>query len=178
MTARTPIQPFVVLGCLAVSIGALGCKPTEAGRTVVSREGEPDLVRSKDDPLLKRAVQKARATHQEFVAALTNPQPDFRDFAIKKGFERPGGGLEHMWITDVRWENGAFHGIVNNEPVDTQAVKLGDAVTVTPEELSDWMYLDGRQLMGGYTIRVLFSQASPAQQAELKADMDIPPVDF
>jgi hypothetical protein len=40
------------------------------------------------------------------------------------------------------------------------------------------MYLDGRRLVGGYTVRVLFSQSSPEQQEALKADMDIPPVDF
>ena len=167
-----------VLGVAVVLAAALGCEPAKTNPAVVSREGEPDLVRSTDDPVLARAVQKARDTHMEFASALTNPKPSYRDFAIKKGFAAPGGGLEHMWLAEVRFENGEYRGVINNEPVDTMAVKLGDVVSVKPEELSDWMYIDGRQLVGGYTIRVLFSQASPEQQAELKADMEIPAVDF
>lgn len=167
------------LALTALLLAALGCGSSGQSGTVVSREGEPDLVRSKSgDPLLERAMQKAKDTHLEFVAALNDPKPSYTGFGIKKGFPTPDGGREHMWISDVVWSGSEFRGVVNNEPVDTQAVRLGDEVTVRPDELSDWMYLDGRRLVGGYTVRVLFSQSSPEQQEALKADMDIPPVDF
>lgn len=164
----------LALAIAALAVLVVGCEPKG---NVVVREGEPDLVMT-DDPALTRAKDRARETYMEFVNALTNPQPAYRDFAIKKGFATPDGGLEHMWISDVVWEHGEFRGTINNEPVNTQEVNLGDAVTVRPDELSDWMYVDGRKLMGGYTIRVLYKQSSPEQQESLKADMDIPPVDF
>ena len=172
---RTPtFCRWAALMIAGLAVLAGGCEPK--GKVVV-REGEPDLVMT-DDPTLTRAKDKARETYMEFVNALTNPQPSYRDFAIKKGFVTPDDGLEHMWITDVVWENGEFRGVVNNEPVNTKEVSLGDTVTVRPDELSDWMYVDGRKLVGGYTIRVLFSQSSPEQQEAIKADMDVPPVDF
>jgi uncharacterized protein YegJ (DUF2314 family) len=164
---------------LLLASALAGCDQEPKDPNTVERPGQAPYTRS-DDPALERAYAKARATHQQLVAALQNPKPEQKGFAVKKPFPTPKGGREHIWINDLTWDGTKFVGKINNEPVDTTAVKLGDQVTVTPMELTDWMYIDGKKLVGGYTLRVLHFKESPAQQKAFtdKTGLEIPPVDF
>ena len=174
---------IATLWLCAVATSAVCCddgRPSPDAPVVVRREGEPDLVRTKNDAAMDRARQKAQQTYAQLVAALANPKPEYSAFAVKKPFPAPGDGWEHIWINQLTWDGSAFHGVVDNEPVDTTAVKYGDHVTVRPDELSDWMYQDGRRLVGGYTIRVLHYRSSPEEQKAFteESGMEVPPVDF
>lgn len=169
----------VAMVCVVVIVLG-GCKKESEGKRVVQRPGEPDYVRTGDDALMERAIAKGRATQQELIKAIQSPKASWHGFSVKKGFPTPGGGEEHMWIVKPTWDGKVFHGVINNEPVDTHAVALGDTVTVTPAELSDWMYLDGNRLIGGYTVRVLFSEKSPQEKQDFvkHTGMEVPAVDF
>ena len=181
-------QPLLSIGVITIAgllaFGVLGCEGNadsqSGGLETVRREGEPDLVRSQNNELLDRARLKAQATYLDFVAALSQPQPQQSGFAIKKPFPTPAGSLEHIWINELTWNGTQFEGVVNNEPVDTTAVALGERVTIAPTELSDWMYLDGDKLQGGYTIRALTSEMTPSERKEFgeQNGMVVPPVDF
>ena len=157
----------------------LGCGEAE-NPDVIKREGEPDYVRSVDDDQMDRAVAKAKQTYMQLVEALDAAAPNHHSFTVKKPYSIPDGGREHIWINSVTWDGEKFLGEVNNEPVDTKEVKLGDIVTITPEELSDWMYIDGNTVVGGYTLRVLHYQMSAEEQKafEESTGLIIPPVDF
>lgn len=168
----------LTLTCLLAAAPA--CEKESDGPRVVKREGQPDYVQPADDKLMDRAVRKARDTHKTFIAALQQPKPGYRNFSVKKGFPTPGGGQEHIWVSNPKWDGTVFRGKIGNEPVDTKAVALGDVVAVKPEELSDWMYLDGPKLVGGYTVRVLHFQGTPEEQKQFtqQTGMQVPPIDF
>ena len=140
---------------------------------------QADYLTAKDEKLMERAIRKAKATQHEFLEALQNRDPNTTGFAIKKPFPA-GEDKEHIWLNEVSWDGRKFSAKVNNDPVDTKAVKLGDKVQVTPEELSDWMYIENGVLRGGYTIRVLHYQSSPKEQKEFlkHVPFSIPPIDF
>jgi uncharacterized protein YegJ (DUF2314 family) len=169
-----------VIVLASATMFAVGCGKGNAGSDIVSRPGEPDYVRLEDDETMDRAITKARETYQDFVAALEGNNSRFDGFAIKKPFPTPDGGQEHIWINEVRWDGAKFLGRINNEPVDTTAVKFGDAVTVAPEELSDWMYVDGNRLIGGFTVRVLHFRSSAQEQRSFtqQTGLTVPPIDF
>jgi uncharacterized protein YegJ (DUF2314 family) len=38
--------------------------------------------------------------------------------------------------------------------------------TVSKSEISDWFYIDNGKLVGGYTIRVLYSRMSPEEKKD------------
>ena len=116
-----------------------------------------------DDPQMTAAIAKARETIPQFISALQLPSPSQTDFTIKVGFAEDGD-TEYMWVTPVTYDGTRFNGKLDNEPVQVRNVKLGDAVSVEPARVADWMYVDSGKLVGGYTLRVLRDRMTPEQR--------------
>ncbi len=178
---HTCLKHFILpVICVTFSLAAFGCGDSGKNAQVIERSGQPDYTRTEDNEQLARAVAKAKETYTQLIAALNKPNVQHHGHSVKKPFDAPTHGREHIWIIDVTWDGTAFHGTINNEPVDTQLVKFGDRVEVKPEELSDWMYIDGNRVVGGYTLRVLHYQQSPEKQKQFveQTGLVVPPVDF
>jgi uncharacterized protein YegJ (DUF2314 family) len=140
----------------------------------IERRGGPDFIPTEtDDPEIEAAMKKGRDTLPEFVKALTERAFGDRDFAIKKGFPA-GTRQEFIWLTEVALDKGGFHAHVGNEPVWTTSVNLGDSVLVKKEEVVDWMYIRHGELVGGYTVRVLFKREPPEKQREIEQMFKVP----
>ena len=77
-----------------------------------------------------------------------------------------------MWIEDLREAGDHFEGTIANEAVETSAVKLGDTVTVKLDEITDWKYIDGDRLVGGYTIRYLYNRMTDAEKKAFLKEID------
>jgi uncharacterized protein YegJ (DUF2314 family) len=148
------------------------------GDEVVKRSGEPDYVRVKaGSDKMEVAIRQARETVQTFLGALQSPLPGMSSFSVKKKFAVGKDGGEHIWLSDVSWdpERKLIRGTVNNEPVDTKEVKLGDAATVAPAELSDWMFVQDGKLVGGYTIRAHYNLSTSAGRKRFQAETGLKP---
>ena len=117
------------------------------------------------------AVVKARRTVGSFIAALKNPQPGQRDFEVKKPFIQ-GNVVEHIWLSDVRFVGNRFQGRVDDQPERIQGLKIGQLVSVNPNEISDWVYIDNGTLIGGYTIRAHYDELAPEQKREFDRTAD------
>jgi uncharacterized protein YegJ (DUF2314 family) len=65
----------------------------------------------------------------------------------------------------VTYDGTKFNGKLDNEPVQVRNVKHGDAVSVEPAHVADWMYVDDGKLVGGHTLRVLRSRMTPEQRS-------------
>jgi uncharacterized protein YegJ (DUF2314 family) len=161
---------FLIIGFFSRGNGRTRPTARSGGNNVVSRPGQPDYFRTPEsDPEMDKAIANAPTTVQKFIDALKSPQPNQKSFAIKKGFKQ-GAMTEYMWLTDVTYDGTNFRGVLNNDPVDVKNVKIGDALNVSPQEISDWMYVENGKLVGGYTLRVLFNRESPAGKKKLLED--------
>ncbi len=152
-----------------------GCQPKppnsleHAGETL-KREGEPDVVSvSNEDVAMNAAIQKARSTINVFIAALRSPKTGQHNFSIKKRFAVRKGG-EHIWLSHVTYIGKLFYGRLSDEPVEVTSVKMGDPVTVAPQDISDWMFTTNGKLSGGYTIRVLYDKMSPVEKKQFRQE--------
>ncbi|MFL5381755.1 MAG: DUF2314 domain-containing protein [Longimicrobiaceae bacterium] len=123
-----------------------------------------------EDAAMNAAMARAKATFSDFVTALRSGNPAYRDFAVKKPYATPAGGGEHMWIENIREVAGGFEGTIANDANDTRLVKYGDTVRFTPAEITDWKYVDGDLLVGGYTIRYFVERMSPEEKAALEKE--------
>jgi uncharacterized protein YegJ (DUF2314 family) len=114
------------------------------------------------DKAMHQAVHQAQRSMGKFMAALTKPQPGQTGFSVKKRCIE-GNKCEHIWLTDLHFDGRVLSGKVDNNPVDVKSLRLGQKVTVRPEEVSDWMYVENGRLVGGYTVRAYYRNL-PADQ--------------
>jgi len=120
---------------------------------------------------MREAVAKARKTVGEFIDALQHPTAGEGDFEVKKPFVQKGD-VEHIWLSEVTFVGGHFQGKVDNEPSKIQGLKLGQVVSVNPDEISDWIYIKNGKLVGGYTIRAHYNELTPEQKQEFDRSAD------
>lgn len=117
---------------------------------------------SGDDPLMVKAVEKARETWPKFVAAYEADAGE--NFSIKAPVTH-GENTEFIWISVTAIEGDNVYGELANDPGDLGPLKLGSKVVVPVSDLNDWCYIDGdRNLKGGYTIEAVQKAAKRARK--------------
>jgi uncharacterized protein YegJ (DUF2314 family) len=124
-----------------------------------------------DDKQFARAAEHAQRSLGFFMAALQAKKGGDNGFEVKRCFI-DGDKCEHLWINHVSYDGKKFHGTIDNRPLDVKNVHLGERVSLTPQQVSDWMFVKDGRLIGGYTTRILYARLSPAQRAEFDQQAD------
>jgi uncharacterized protein YegJ (DUF2314 family) len=146
----------IAIGFLvAATLLAPACKKKTEGGNVVQLGA--------DDPGLVAAAAEARRRWPEFVAACTEPQPG-RKCAVKYSAPIKGGGDEHIWIMVTALGSGTISGRLGNAPVADIGLKLGDAVTIQPDDIKDWLITDGQTMTGGFSVATLRNAADKKER--------------
>ena len=118
-----------------------------------AEDGTLRMVES-DDPEMKEAVRKAQSTLNQFANEITSLAPG-ESAALKVKFEE-GRNVEYMWLTDVRFQDGYFFGVLNNEPRFVKTIKFGEAHKAHPNDVNDWMISSPNGgFRGGFTVEVV-----------------------
>jgi uncharacterized protein YegJ (DUF2314 family) len=149
----------------------LSCK---SGKTEkLERDGEPDLVLlTNEDKEMNEAIQEAKRSFPAFLSALEKMDTtDSHSFQIKMRFDHPDGG-EHIWIDGITMINHNLVGVIANNPVSINEIKIGDTITIDKNRISDWMYFKGKAVHGGYTIKLLRKRMSPDERSQFDLESD------
>jgi uncharacterized protein YegJ (DUF2314 family) len=167
---RRPI--YLIIAISALALLSISAQAADTGQELENSSIEPPYVEvPKDHIAMHRAVTEARRTVGEFIAALKHPAPGQHDFEVKEPFSQKGQ-VEHIWLSDVQFTGNRFQGRVDNQPRKIQGLKLGQLVSVKPNEISDWLYIDHGKLVGGYTVRVQYNELSPKEKMEFDRAAD------
>jgi uncharacterized protein YegJ (DUF2314 family) len=118
----------------------------------------------RSDAAMNAAIGNAKKTSGQFLRAFRNPKPSYHDFCVKKPYPAKPSRYEHIWITDIREVGDHFEGRVDSNPYETHTVKYGQRVSVKLAEISDWKYLDGNRLVGGYTVRYFYDRMNTREK--------------
>jgi uncharacterized protein YegJ (DUF2314 family) len=121
-----------------------------------------------DDSAMVAAITRVRSTVATFVQRLSHRTGN-RSFASVKLPLREGETVEHVWISDVRFDGGRFYGRIDNDVQSVKGWRLGDTVSVPADSISDWLIVDDSVASGGYSIRVLHDKMSTRERAEWDA---------
>jgi uncharacterized protein YegJ (DUF2314 family) len=165
------MKPFLIVLLSVLAFSAAPVRAVEEDTThMAGREakapGHPGYTQvADDDKQMDRAVENAQKSLGFFMAALRAKKNGDTVFEIKKGFV-DGDKVEHLWIREITYDGKNFHGKIDNRPLEVNNVRLGQRVTVAPQDVTDWMFLKDGKLIGGYTTRVLYARLSPADKAE------------
>ena len=163
---------YLIIAIGAWALASISAQAADTRQELENSSIEPPYVEvPKDHIAMHRAVIEARRTVGEFVAALQHPAPGQQDFEVKKRFIQ-NGQVEHIWLSDVQFVGNQFRGRVDNQPRMIQGLMLGQSVSVKPNEISDWLYVDHGKLVGGYTVRVQYNELSPKEKQEFDRAAD------
>jgi uncharacterized protein YegJ (DUF2314 family) len=162
----------LVTALLLAAIISTGKADNPTSKELQNKSGESETFRVENEhAVMRKAVDQARKTIGEFIKALQHPAAGQSDFEVKKPFVE-GNDVEHIWLSDVEFAGGRFKGKVDNAPMKIHGLKIGQVVSVNPDEISDWAYVDNGKLVGGYTIRAHYNQLTPAQKKEFLREAD------
>ncbi|MEW7399550.1 MULTISPECIES: DUF2314 domain-containing protein [Elizabethkingia] len=162
------IRPKFLI-CTLLCIAMLSCRKKDK---IVKRDNEPDVhILSGEDNEMNTAIENAQKSLYKFKEAIESHNPDYYNFALKEKFNTSGSGAEYIWISKVEYYNNKFYGIVDDDPISTMEVKLGDTIEVNPQNITDWMYFDKKIIKGAYTTKVLRKRMS--QQERTQMDKEI-----
>jgi uncharacterized protein YegJ (DUF2314 family) len=157
---------YAMLLSAAMAVG-LSARPADAESPTKKAEHDELAFVAKSDPVMAKAMSKARATLPDFLSTAAAPKAGMDGFAVKVAI-REGEKAEYFWITPFTTKDGAFSGEINNQPRLVHSVKLGQTITFDRSDIVDWMYLDGDKMKGNYTACALLKSASKQEVAEFK----------
>jgi uncharacterized protein YegJ (DUF2314 family) len=115
---------------------------------------------SGDDPEMNAAIEEAQRRLPEFRRALNDDArrtiPQIEGALVKARFESIiTHKIEHMWIEDAAFEDDMIVGTLSSEPEAIPEHSQGEWVSVSPEQVSDWVYRQHGRTFGGFTVRVM-----------------------
>jgi uncharacterized protein YegJ (DUF2314 family) len=145
---------------IVLVIGGILRYNRQHGQTV-SPKGVPMVQAEANDPRLAQASAEARRRWPEFFAALKNPAGKTA-FAVKHAFPLKRGSVEHMWVEVSAIDGNQVRGNLVDQPYGDIGLKEGDPVTLTPDQIEDWMYVDKDKTVGNFSQPVL--EAIEAEQ--------------
>lgn len=151
--------------------GTPGAPVAWPGRAAAANHRPPETEEppKNEAALMTAATADARASVQQFIDALTNPQPTQSGFSAKIAVHE-GELVEHFWVL-VRFEEGQFVGQIGRDAETVSSVSNGDEIRALPYEVDDWMYLEDRHLVGGRTIRVQRELMSPDERQQFERSL-------
>lgn len=162
----------VIAALVSSSVRAQDQEATHMSGRENKQPGAPGYQQVQDgDKQFARAHEQAQRTLGLFIAALKKKRNGDSGFELKKTFV-DGDKVEHIWLRDVTYDGQNFRAKVDNQPMDVKNVRLGQTVTVTPHDVTDWMFVKDGKLIGGYTTRVLYARLTPEQRAEFDREAD------
>lgn len=142
----------------------ISCKNSDK----VERENQRDIYNVEGtDKEMNAAIEIANKTLTDFNAALLNPEIEVKSLKVK--FQNQTDS-EHIWLSNVKFKDGKYSGVLDNEPEYITEHKIGDKVNVDSKNISDWMYIDNGKLFGGYTIKVLRNRMSDAEKKQFDSE--------
>jgi uncharacterized protein YegJ (DUF2314 family) len=123
------------------------------------------------DAELESAISQARDSLDTFIEKLTSPHADRTFVALKVRFYPPDALPQDIWVDEVTYNNGSFRGNMGDD-LPTLKLEAGEKITIDEEDIVDWMIVEDRKLVGGYTIRLAVQRMSPEERQRFLETLD------
>ncbi len=173
----TPDEPQVIQPGDEIELTELG-KPAAPVAPAASAASEiapasKSLLISSDDPPMKAAIAKARASLPEFWSKLEKPAANETEFAVKVAIA-DGDIIEPVWLTRITRADGKLEGTISNVPNTVKNVKAGQRYVFTENRISDWQFKRNGKLVGNETMRTLLPKLPTEQAAAYRSLYETP----
>jgi len=125
-----------------------------------------------DEPVMHRAIRRARAELDDFLELAESPNRHLRHIAVRVALLERNEG-EYIWITDFRKDDaGLYAGVVDDDIHMQSRFKRGDRFTFLRGDIVDWTYTDERtrRTYGAYTECALLTLAPADVAAKIRKE--------
>lgn len=119
------------------------------------------------DPAMTEAMAQARQSLPVFWAHFDEPGAEATGYTLKVKLPTAHGSFEHIWVADLDRNGDVITGRIADEPQDMPRLKLGDPISFSSGQVSDWGYASKGQLWGYFTTRVLVTRIPPEDAESL-----------
>lgn len=157
---------------LALSLGFAASSFAAEAKSISERAAQDETVdMSEEEPAMRQAMAKARATLDEFLAKAHNPVSHTHGYALKVAVT-DGGNTEYFWVSAFSATDKQFRGVLNNEPRLVKKYQYGETITFERKQIVDWTYSDTnkRRMYGNYTACALLTKEPPEEAAQFKKE--------
>jgi uncharacterized protein YegJ (DUF2314 family) len=150
------------------SLAGLGALPA-------SVKAAPPVIRipTDDSADMQAAIAKARETLPAFWQSYANPGEGESNFAVKLAVA-DGELLEFFWLVDLERDGDVISGKIGNEPAGVTTVKLGERVSFTEDQITDWTFMRGGKMVGNETMRPLLKRMPGSDAQRFKSLYEMP----
>ncbi|MBW8865182.1 MAG: DUF2314 domain-containing protein [Verrucomicrobia bacterium] len=157
-----PSPPVIVLMIALLVSGVTSCsKPSGGDKTIGVSENDADM---------NAAIAKARSTLPQFWQVFEHPDHGESDFCLKVKITDKNE-VEHFWAADIERTNNIIKSTISNDPEFVHNVKNGDRITIPEADISDWLYMKDKKMVGNYTLRAMFKEMKPDEVEKYKKMM-------
>jgi len=125
-----------------------------------------------EDADIRAAMEKARATSGEFLAALAKPAANQRQFMVRKIFPAKDAKQQILWIKDLTFDGTLLHGHVDDNTAQPgSGIAKDGIVSFPPVEICDWMFNEDGKAVGGFMLRALKGKMTEDEWAKIAAQI-------
>ncbi len=123
-----------------------------------------------EDKEMLMAINSAQSNFPIFLKAMEEESkrivPAFEDALVKYAFPatKHEVKVEHMFLSEIRFNGNFLSGILVSDPMYTDAVKVGQTIEIEPSRVSDWLYVINGVGTGGYTFKIIYSRFSEQEK--------------
>ena len=151
---KSIIIVFAVLICFS------SCKDAAIKKEAANKKS---MQLAENDKVVKEAIKEAKKGISGFYKVFDEQDPKNYNYSIKMAFN-DFKKTEHIWLDNLKYENGTLYGFVANSPKHVPHIKNGDKIPIEGDKIVDWMYLRNDYLQGGYTIKALRKNMTAKQK--------------
>lgn len=126
---------------------------------------------SSGDTGLDSAIAQARGSLDEFVTRIATPHANRTFVAVKVRFVPLGELPQDIWVDKVTHTNDIFRGTMGDD-IPSLRLEAGEKVTISEEDIVDWMIIEDGKLAGGYIIRLAVQRMSPEEREKFLETLD------
>jgi len=116
---------------------------------------------SDDEPAMQKAMERARASLDDFLRKAGAPPSDTDQYSVKVRVTE-ADKQEYLWISNLKAQGDLWSGRIENLPM-LRSVKKGQSYSFAKSEIVDWTYIDKskKKVVGNFTTCALLTKESP-----------------
>src|SRR5690242_17276607 len=120
---------------------------------------------------LTAATEQARAQLPYYWEHFEAPEVDEYDFSLRVALPRKDGqqGVEDVWVENIARDEEKLVGELMVDPLYLGNLREGAIVDFREDQVIDWAFLRGEELIGHYTTRVSLPRMDPEQAEGLRS---------